>query len=156
MKTRAITTVLSAIFTILVTVSITIAATEDSRIFKAEKLFEQYVLLEHTFDSGAADLYSDNAVIRNKRRYPTGQVRELSLPAQKYKELVRSSMPIAKLRGDTNSYSEVNYFIEGEGVRINAVRFSELKKYSSPISLLVKPSQSGNWLIFEEISESQP
>ena len=45
---------------------------------------------------------------------------------------------------------------EGERVRITCTRFSELKKYSSPLSLLVGPDKDGKWLIFEEISKSQP
>ena len=41
-------------------------------------------------------------------------------------------------------------------MRISATRYSELKKYASPFSLLVGPGLDGNWLIFEEISESRP
>lgn len=134
------------------------AAQEDkgARIAKAKELFERYVRLEQTFDSTAADLYSDEAVIRNKRTYPTGQIRELTMPAPKYKELIRAAMPLAKQRGDTNTYTDVTYTLEGNGVRIDADRYSDLKKYHSPISLLVKPSDSGVLLIYEEISESQP
>jgi hypothetical protein len=46
--------------------------------------------------------------------------------------------------------------VEGDGVRIKADRFSELKKYHSPISILVKPTPDGVWLIYEELSESRP
>lgn len=65
-------------------------------------------------------------------------------------------MPLAKARGDTSTYSDVKYTPEGERVRITCTRFSELKKYSSPLSLLVGPGKDETWLIFEEISESQP
>ena len=133
-----------------------VAAENDFRINKAKELFARYVMLEHNFDSACADLYADEAVIRNKRTYPTGQVRELTLPAPKYKQLLRSSMPLAKQRGDTSSYSDVSYTLEDDAVRIKASRYSNLKRYHSPISILVKPSSSGLWLIYEEISESQP
>jgi hypothetical protein len=122
----------------------------------AKALFERYVQLEKTFDAAAADLYADDAIIRNKRTYPNGQVRELTFPAVQYKSLIRQAMPIAKARGDTNSYSDITYTREGSGVRIRATRFSNLKKYSSPISLLVTPGSDGRWLIREELSESQP
>jgi hypothetical protein len=65
-------------------------------------------------------------------------------------------MPLAKLRGDTNTYSEVSYSEEGSKVRIRATRYSNLKKYSSPISLLVAHDDTGRLLIYEEISESRP
>jgi hypothetical protein len=123
---------------------------------KAEELFAAYDRLEHEFDPAIADLYADDAVIRNKRTYPTGEVREMTIPASKYKELLRTATPLAKARGDVSTYSNVTYTPEAEGVRIKADRYSELKKYHSPLSLLVKPSASGKWLIYEELSESRP
>jgi hypothetical protein len=122
----------------------------------AKRLFAQYVALGHAYDPGVAELYADDALIKNKRAYATGQVRELTLPAAKYKALLRQVMPLAKARGDRSTYSEVSYASEGERVRIQAARFSELKNYTSPISLLVGPSPGGKWLIYEELSESRP
>jgi len=145
--------VVSAIFCVVLlwAASSSAAALDD-----AKALFEQYVQLEHAFDPAAADLYADDAVIKNKRTYPTGQVRELTMPATTYKTLIRQAMPLAKLRGDTNSYSEISYAKEGSMVRIRATRFSNLKHYASPISLLVSPDDNGRWLIREELSESRP
>ncbi|MGD9687338.1 MAG: hypothetical protein AB7U43_10250 [Desulfobacter sp.] len=132
------------------------ASSSAAALDDAKALFEQYVQLEHAFDPAAADLYADDAVIKNKRTYPTGQVRELTMPASKYKTLIRQAMPLAKLRGDTNSYSDISYAKEGSMVRIRATRFSNLKHYASPISLLVSPDDKGRWLIREELSESRP
>jgi hypothetical protein len=140
---------------ILVSISIigiAFAAAEE----EAKSIFDLYIQLEHAFDAAVADLYADDALIKNKRTYPNGQVKELSLPASQYKALLRQAMPLAKTRGDTSSYSAVTYTKEGSGVRIRATRFSNLKKYSSPISLLVAPDERGQWLIREELSESQP
>jgi hypothetical protein len=41
-------------------------------------------------------------------------------------------------------------------VRIVCSRFSVLKNYTAPISMLVGPGPAGTWLIFEELSESRP
>lgn len=122
----------------------------------AEKLFTEYQELAGAFDPAAADLYCDTAVIRNTRTYPDGQQRTLELPAPRYKQLVRAAMPIAQARGDTNRYSNVAYRQEGANVRITATRYSELKHYSSPVSLLVGPCESGTWAVLEERSESRP
>jgi hypothetical protein len=65
-------------------------------------------------------------------------------------------MPLAKTRGDTSAYADIKYAPDGDRVRITSVRFSKLKKYSSSLSMLVGPDKDGKWLIFEEISESQP
>ena len=122
----------------------------------ATQLFERYIALGHAYDVSIADLYADDAVIKNKRTYPTGEVRELTMPAANYKTLIRQAMPLAKTRGDRSTFSNVKYTAEGPRVRITASRFSELKNYTSPISLLVGPSANGRWLIYEEISESRP
>jgi hypothetical protein len=132
------------------------AQTVDSTaVSQAKTFFEKYQALEREFDPTVADLYSDEAIIRNKRTYPTGQVRELTMPAPKYKALIRAAIPLARERGDTNTYSACTYSPEGSRVRIKCQRFSDLKKYTSALSLLVGPSADG-WLIFEESSESRP
>ena len=41
-------------------------------------------------------------------------------------------------------------------MRITATRFFELKRYSSPLSLLVGRRADGRWMIYVELSESQP
>jgi hypothetical protein len=122
----------------------------------AKKLFEQYVALGQAFDESVADLYAEAALIRNKRTYPNGEVRELTMPAPKYKALIRQVMPLAKSRGDRSTYSAATYAVEGDRVRIHASRFSEMRNYTSPVSLLVGPGPDGRWLIFEELTESRP
>jgi hypothetical protein len=122
----------------------------------AKAFFARYTILEAAFDPGIADLYADDALIKNRRIYPSGQTREIVLAASQYKPLLRSAMPLAKARGDYSTYSEVKFQPEGNAVRIFAKRFSVLKQYYSPISLLVAPTPSGAWVIHEERSESQP
>lgn len=128
----------------------------DEPLTEAKEFFTQWVALGEAFDPSLADLYSDSAVIKNKRTYPDGRVRELSLTGTQYKTLLVQAMPTAKATGDISKYSEVTYQSEGNGARILATRFSELKQYSSPFSLLVVPDSEGRWLIVEEISESKP
>jgi len=59
------------------------APTADARA-KAERLLERYIALEAAFDPAVADLYADDAVIRNRRTYPTGEVHEVTAPAAQY------------------------------------------------------------------------
>ena len=122
----------------------------------ARRLFERYVTLANKFDPALADLYSGEALIRNTRRYPGGEKQTVEIPAARYKELIRSAMPVAKARRDRNRYSAVKYAREGDKVRISATRYSLLKKYSSPVSLLVGANDRGEWQILEEITESIP
>lgn len=127
-----------------------------SELSQAEQIFAQYQARERAFDPAAADLYCDTALIRNVRTYPDGQQRKLELPAPKYKELIRMATPLAKAKGDYNTYSDIVFNPEGNNVRVTASRFSALKQYSSPISLLVGACNGGGWSILEELSQSQP
>lgn len=122
----------------------------------ATQLFQRYVALSRAYDAGLIELFDDNAVITNKRIYPNGEVREVTLPAAQYKRMLRKALPLARERGDRSTYSGVRYTREGERVRISALRYSELKKYSSPLVLVVGPAPGGGWLIYEEHSESRP
>lgn len=123
---------------------------------EAKAFFQKYIELEAAFDPKIADLYSDTALITDKRTYPWGKVKELTVPADKYKQLIAVGMPLAKAKGDYSTYSDIAYSEEKEGVRIKATRFSELKKYSSNFSMLIAKDSTGKWLIVEELSESQP
>jgi hypothetical protein len=78
------------------------------------------------------------------------------MPAPKYKELIRQAMPLARARGDRSTYSDCKYEEVGRDVRITYTRYSELKKYSSPLTLVVGPTRQGEWQIVEELSESRP
>lgn len=124
---------------------------------QAELLFLEYQHQSQAFDPDVADLYVDWARIVNARKYP-GDLpgRSLQLTGFQYKDKLRQLMPIAKARGDFSTYSDVSYSEEGERIRIQCTRFSALKKYSSPYSLLVGPDERGDWRIFEELSESRP
>ena len=128
----------------------------SERIELAKKLFAEYVTKYHAFDQTVADLYSERAIVQNRRTYPDGTVRELTLPAPQYKQLVRASMPLARSRDDRSPYNNPVFTEEANGVRISISRFSALKNYTSPLSLLVGPDESGKWLVLEEKSASIP
>ena len=133
----------------------TLAWAQGSGIDAAKQLFAQYVALERAYDASVADLYADDALIKTKRKAPMGDPQEVIIPAPKYKALLRELAAAAKVRGDRSTYSDVTYTPEGELVRINALRFFGSKKAPSPISLSVGPSPGGQWLIYEEVSESR-
>ena len=121
----------------------------------ARAVFATYVARSLAFDASLADLYADSAVIENQRTYPNGTVRRLTIPAAHYKALIRQAMPLARQRGDINRFTDVRFTPEGSRVRIEITRYSELKRYTSPLVLVVGPQAGGRWLILEERSESR-
>jgi len=123
---------------------------------KARALFERFVQLNETFDPAIVDLYADTAKIINRRIFPDGSTREMAMPAPSYKTLLRQVLPTAKAQNDLDRYSDVRYAIEDDRVRITATRYSVMKDYSAPHSLLVGPDSDGTWRILEESGESRP
>jgi hypothetical protein len=122
---------------------------------RAEQLWARYVALDAAFDPAVADLYADDAVIRDRRLHATGSD-EVSVPGALYKTLLRRAISTAKARNAVNQYSDCSYAAVRTRVRIVCTRFSALKGSTSPVSLLVGPGPSGEWRIFEEKSESRP
>jgi hypothetical protein len=141
---------------LLIAVMATCTAIASENEDRAKEIFNQYVSLSDKFDPAVADLYSEEAKIKNTRTYPNGETRVMTFEAKKYKALIRTAMPLAKARGDTNKYTEVTYLEKDSKVTITATRFSNLKKYSSPITLVVGADPEGKWRILEETSQSKP
>jgi hypothetical protein len=123
---------------------------------RARTFFARFMEINHAFDPAVADFYADEARIVSVRKYPHGAERTLQMPGVEYKALLRSAMPLAKARGGTNTYADLSYQQQGARVWIRATRYSALKQYSSPYSLLVGPNASGTWLIYEEHSVTRP
>ncbi len=123
---------------------------------KAKAFFQHYVELEHAFDPSIADLYSNDAVIKNTQYRADGKVVPLTKPVDKYKQVLRDYMKTkARQIGDISNYSNDTYAVEGGNrVRIKVTRYSSIEKVSSPVSMLVGPDATGKWLIYEELSES--
>lgn len=123
---------------------------------KAKAFFQHYVELEHAFDPAIADLYSDDAVIKNTQYRADGKIVPLTKPVAKYKQVLRDYMKTkARQLGDVSNYTNDTYSVEGGNrVRIKVTRYSSIEKVSSPVSMLVGPDPTGKWLIYEELSES--
>jgi len=132
----------------------TVTHGDDTSLEKAKDLFTKYVQYEHDYDAALTNLYSDTAVIQNTRHYATGGQRVLIIPVKDYKQIIQKVMPLAKEQGDRSTYSGATYVVEGKNVRITAACYSELKKYSTPISILVGLDSTGKWMILEELSDS--
>ena len=128
----------------------------DAYVNQAKKLFQKCVQLSNAFDPAVADLYSDSALIRNTHKYPNGSTRVMTLTGKQWKALVRQVMPLAKARNDKDTFSQVTYKRMSGKVKISANRYSLLKKYTSPVTMIVMPDSQKKWHIVEEYSESRP
>lgn len=122
----------------------------------ATQCFQEYVKLGNEFNADLADLYSPEALIKNTRIYPDGTEKILRLPAEEYKTLIRNSVMLAKERKDLNEFTGTQYSLEKNRVSIKTKRYSVLKKYTSPLILLIGIEANERCIIFEELSVSKP
>jgi hypothetical protein len=129
-------------------------ALSQDPIAEALATFREYESRAARFDSSLADLYSDDALISTKRAGAAGD-RELSFKGDKWKTMIRLGMPLAKLRGDTNRFENVSARQVGGDVVITAQRYSVLKAYWSPFTLVLRKRPDA-WRIVEERSETRP
>ena len=120
----------------------------------AEQFFDRFVALGRAYDPAVADLYADDATIQSVRRNADNTFRTLRFIGEPYKRLIRSAMPLARQRGDRDSYSNVSVSAEGLRARIRCTRYNELKRYASPYELVLERSGDA-WQIVEEYSESR-
>lgn len=131
------------------------ASSQGDLIAKGKAFFQHYVQLEHAFDPAIADLYSDQAFIKNTQYMKDGKIFPRTIEVAKYKQTLRSYMATkARQIGDVSNYNNDTYSVEGGRVRIKVTRYSSIEKVASPVSLLVGPDATGKWVIFEELSES--
>jgi ketosteroid isomerase-like protein len=122
---------------------------------EAKEFFTTYTDLYAQFDPAVADLYADDAVLKNQRHMADGTKKPLSMTGALLKSMIRNGMlQMAKERGDTSKYTEVKYAEEDGKVRISCSRYSEMKKYTSPLVVLIA-KRGDKWVIVEEHSESK-
>ena len=122
---------------------------------EAKALFQKYVELGNAFDPSIANLYADDAKIVNTRYYPNGQTKTLSFPAPAYKQMIVTSMPLAKAKNDQDSSSKVTYEDQKGSTKITALRHNKLKNYDSWLVLVVSKTPGGI-KITQEHSQSRP
>ena len=121
---------------------------------RAKQLFERFMKLESNSDPAVADLYSDRAKILNSVRYEDGMSRIWEAPAPAYKEAIRKKMAAPAKREDRNTYTNLEYTVEGTNVRINAICLSRANQASNPTSFLVGPDDNGKWVILVMMIQS--
>ncbi|WP_191055893.1 hypothetical protein [Planktothrix sp. FACHB-1355] len=121
----------------------------------ARQLFEQYQRLSSNFDPALLNLYDPTAKIYMTVHYSNGQMRRMNLSFENFRQLMLTSLPLARTRGDRNTYSQVRYRPEGNRIRITAQRYSHLYRNTNPHSMLVGPNATGKWVIFEEAMQGR-
>ena len=108
----------------------------------ARAAFEKCAAYERNYDLRSADCYAPDAWIVFHRG---GGTRKLS--GEVVRQLTKDTMPIAKARGDWNTYTDVTTRLLPDGtVEVRATRFNHMKRYSSPYRVVFRRSGE-RWLV---------
>ena len=129
------------------------AMTDDQDWLKAaEECMELHFQLADEFNPLMANLYSDYALIQNTVINSDGSQKTRVIPAPYYKSILSNAMQMAKDMGDTYTYSDLEFKMEGKRVRVTYVRHSHLRDYSSPVSMLMGIEDDEAGIVYEELS----
>ncbi|UCH47086.1 MAG: hypothetical protein JSU95_13450 [Betaproteobacteria bacterium] len=131
---------------LLAIASVAHAADKDD----VHEFFDNLVERTNAFDAGVANLYSPDA--RIIAVVDGGDIVEIS--GSQLKQIANQVMPIAKKRGDTNTYKKVKVSPHGEGFRVTGVRFSAAKCVTDPNYHLDVVRHDKSWLVIEEYGET--
>ena len=127
--------------------------TDDQDWLKAAReCMELHFQLSDEFNPLMANLYSDYAVIQNTVLNGDGSQKTRVIPAPYYKSIIANAMQMAKEMGDTYTYSDLEFKMEGKRVRVTYVRHSHLRDYSSPVSMLMGIEGDEAGIVYEELS----
>jgi len=132
------------------------ALADDAATLDAQRLFKQFVDLEHAYDPAQADLFASSAVIKDTRVYQDGPTKTYNWTGDNYRAIIKAQLPVQKVRGEQYNYSQVSYMREGNNVRIKCTRSMPQRKFSAPFELLLAPSAKQGYKIIEETFQSQP
>jgi len=123
----------------------------------ANTFFNKYIKLSDNYDYSVVKLYSDNAKVHMRRKYPNGLERTMELSGFQWKQLLTKSLPLAKAQNDKSIFSKITISKYGKGFKIKAHRYSSRKCYTDTgYYMVVTPDDTGELKIIEEYSETQP
>ena len=125
---------------------------EDDWLKGAEQCMEYHFSLADNFDPNMAYLYSDDALIQNTVLNSDGSQHTRVIPAAFYKSIIGVAMEKARELNDRYTYSDVEYKLEGNRVRITYQRYSHARDYKSPVSMLMGIESHEAGIVFEELS----
>ena len=95
---------------------------DQDLLIAAKECMELHFQLADEFNPLMANLYSDYALIQNTILNSDGSQKTRLIPALYYKSIIANAMQMAKEMGDTYTYSDLEFKMECNRVRVTYVR----------------------------------
>lgn len=135
------------LFLLLIVVG-TISYAEE--IQEVQNFFNEYVDAGNRYDSNFFEYYSGNAKIIRVVEKPDGTSESVNIPLDRYKNEVKKSTVLMKMRKYKNFYSNIKILPFGKDYKIAAMRMPSTSDYKVPAHFIVGRDHTGNWKIKEE------
>jgi hypothetical protein len=117
---------------------------------QARSVVDQIVSLAGTNDRRLADLYADDAVLREKHRFENGKVGEVTMPAPRYKATIRGRAARGPKGAAVVKYNNCEYAEQGSRVVVGCDVAEGADEARHTERLIVGPNSEGKWVIFEQ------
>ena len=119
---------------------------------ECQAFFNQYVNNSNSYSSALTTMYASNAKIIKQ---VAGTQRKETLTKTEYLKNLKLYSMIAKLRGYTNSYKNVNISADKDSCKVTSVRYPSLSKGKDAFKayLIIGKDSSGNLKINEDFTE---
>lgn len=130
----------STLFAILLLMALPLFAQKGNNdpISKAKIFFKTYEQYEKIFDDKITKFFSDDAIIVINSDNIFDEKRKLEITGNEYKELILSTLEYAKNTGNFYKYSKIKFSsIKENQIKISGDRYSVLKKYYSPFTMIL-------------------
>ena len=122
---------------------------------EVKKFFNNYVYAVNTYSDSVTTMYSPNAKIIRQVVKPDGGLANAYTDTATYVKQMRLSQSVAKMRGYTNSYSNVQIISLGNGkYKISSLRQPKGETYKLKTYMIVKKI-NGKWQIIEEMMQTK-
>ena len=142
------------LFTLFILTAFTGCAFADD-MQEVRQFFNNYVHAANTYSNTVAEMYSPNAKIIRQVVKPDGGLANAYTNTSTYITQMKIGQAGARLRGYTNSYSDIKITSLGNGVyKISSLRQPKGETYKLKTYMNVKKI-NGKWQIIEELMQTK-
>lgn len=122
---------------------------------EALRFFNNYVQASNSYSSSVLNMYSDDAKIIRQVVKPDGSLVNVHFSVNDYRNQLRLSSKIARIKNYKNYYSNISVTKVSDGYKIDAMRKPSLSDYRLRSSMTVQKQSDGKWLIIQELMQTK-
>ena len=117
--------------------------------------FNNYVRAANTYSTSIPTMYATNAKIIRQVVKPDGTTVDINTDTATYIKQMKLSQSVAKMKGYSNSYSDITVTPIATGYKVSALRQPKGETYRLKMYQIIQKQPDGKWLIIEEMMQTK-